>query len=87
MNAKLNLTKETAASESPTLLDVEEDITVTVWVGSDERPLYLEQAELLAARWDCFFVKSKHLNHFDILGGLEVQTSRLLGRIFVNIEA
>ena len=87
MNAKLNLTKETAASESPALLDLEEDMTVTVWVGSDERPLYLEQAELLAARWDCFFVKSKHRNHFDILGGLEVQTSRLLRRIFVNIEA
>ena len=87
MNAKLNLIEETAASESPALLELEEDMTVTVWVGSDERPLYLEQAELLAARWDCFFVKSKHRNHFDILGGLEVQTSRLLRRIFVNIEA
>ena len=87
MNQQLNLTEEIAASESPTLLELDEDFTVTVWVGSDERPVYLEQAKLLASRWDCYFVNSKNRNHYDITDGMEIATSNLLGRLFFNIEA
>lgn len=86
MNKNLALSEDIATQESSALLELEEDMTVTVWVGSDEQPIYLQQAELLAARWDCFFVKSKHRNHLDILDGLESETSRLLARLFVNLE-
>ena len=86
MNEQLSLTEETAASESPTLSELEEDFTVTVWVGSDERPVYLEQAKLLASRWDCYFVNSKDRNHFDVIDGMEIQTSKLLARLFFNID-
>ncbi|MDA9186046.1 alpha/beta hydrolase [Planktomarina sp.] len=87
MNKQLHLTEEIAALESPTILDLEEDTTVTVWVGSDERPVYIEQAKLLASRWDCYFVSSKNRNHYDVIDGMEIQTSKLLGRLFFNIEA
>ena len=86
MNNKLGLSEDIATQESTALLEVDEDIMVTVWVGSDEQPIYLQQAELLAARWDCFFVKSKHRNYLDILEGLESQTSKLLARLFVNLD-
>ena len=86
MNNKLGLSEDIATQESTALLEVDEDIMVTVWVGSDEQPIYLQQAELLAARWDCFFVKSKHRNYLDILEGLESETSKLLARLFVNLD-
>mgnify|MGYP006100055273 FL=1 len=86
MNNTLGLSEDTATQESTACLEVDEDITVTVWVGSDEQPIYLQQAELLAARWDCFFVKSKHRNYLDILDGLESETSKLLARLFVNLD-
>ena len=86
MNNELGLSEDIATQESTALLEVDEDITVTVWVGSDEQPIYLQQAELLAARWDCFFVKSKHRNYLDVLEGLESETSKLLARLFVNLD-
>ena len=87
MNKELGLSDDIATQESTALLAVNEDIMVTVWVGSDEQPIYLQQAELLATRWDCFFVKSKHRNYLDVLEGLESQTSRLLARLFVNLDS
>ena len=86
MNNTLGLSEDIVTQESTAFLEVDEDITVTVWVGSDEQPIYLQQAELLAARWDCFFVKSKHRNYLDILDGLESETSKLLARLFVNLD-
>ena len=86
MNKELGLSDDIATQESTALLELDEDIMVTVWVGSDEQPTYLQQAELLAVHWDCFFVKSKNRNYLDILEGLESQTSRLLARLFVNLE-
>ena len=86
MNNEVALSEELAIKESPALLALDQDIMVTVWIGSDDQPIYLQQAEFLAAHWDCFFVKSKHRNHLDVLEGLESPNSRLLARLFVNLN-
>ena len=86
MNSTIALSEEKATQESPALLELDEDIMVTVWIGSDDQPIYLQQAKFLAAHWDCFFVKSQNRNHLDILEGLEFANSKLLARLFVNLE-
>ena len=86
MNNDIALSEEKAIQESPALLEVDQDIMVTVWIGSDDQPIYLQQAKSLAAHWDCFFVKSLNRNHLDVLEGLESANSRLLARLFVNLE-
>lgn len=86
MNNEIALSEEKAIQESPALLEVDQDIMVTVWVGSDDQPIYLQQAKFLATQWNCFFVKSQNRNHLDVLEGLESASSRLLARLFVNLE-
>jgi hypothetical protein len=54
---------------------------VTIWVGADERSIYLEQAQQLATAWRCGWVKSKNRHHFDIVDGLGQNTSQLMNTL------
>jgi arylformamidase len=51
MNAILRITAEEAQRESPALLAPATRAPVTCWVGSDERPEFLYQNDLLVSAW------------------------------------
>jgi acetyl esterase/lipase len=69
MNADLRIDKDEAATESPTRHPAP-GIPVTVWVGAEERPAFLDQARWLAEAWDapCRIAPGRH--HFDVLDDL-----------------
>lgn len=76
MNDRLQLTAETAASESPALLHPVPNVPVTLWVGGHERPEFLRQSALLREAWamkgtDARLVVDDRRHHFDVIAGLE----------------
>lgn len=82
MNADLRIDAAEAAAESPVLhLDVR-DIPVTVWVGAEERPAFLDQARWLADAWPTarLRVEPGH-HHFDIIEGLREPESPLMNAL------
>lgn len=71
-----------SARESPALLLPVPAAHVTCWVGSDERPEFLRQSELLANIWtglgaDTKLIHDPGRHHFDVIDGLADQHSRL----------
>lgn len=70
MNEILQLDAAEAAAESPINMSPPHGVDVTVWVGADERPALLEQAEVFARTWGAkqVIVEGKH--HFDVIDGL-----------------
>ena len=54
---------------------------VTVWVGADERPVFLDQARWLAEAWHCDHVVTKGEHHFNVLDALTDPTSDLVRRL------
>lgn len=77
MNTDLGLTVESATSESP-VMQPAPATPVTVWVGADERPAFLDQTAWLADAWQCdqVIVPGKH--HFDVIDELEDPDSALV---------
>ena len=69
MNAQFGLDLATAEAESPVLMRPME-VPVTVWVGADERPAFLDQARWLAEAWGCGHVVAEGRHHFDVIDGL-----------------
>jgi acetyl esterase/lipase len=69
MNATLRLDEAEAAAESP-VLHPAPDIPVTVWVGAEERPVFLDQARWLADAWGASHRIDPGRHHFDVLDGL-----------------
>lgn len=69
MNDQLRLDEGEAQAESP-VNHPAPDAPVTVWVGGDERPVFLDQARWLAEAWgaDLHIDAGKH--HFDVIDGL-----------------
>ncbi|NCO86415.1 MAG: alpha/beta hydrolase [Rhodobacterales bacterium] len=76
MNAVLRLDPAEAAAQSP-LLRPAPRVPVTVRVGADERPAFLQQADWLARGWGvgCDVVPGRH--HFDVIDALAVPQSGL----------
>lgn len=77
MNATLRLDAAEAEAESPVLMRDRLDVPVTVWVGGDERPAFLDQAEWLAEAWGCDRVIAPGRHHFDVIEPLEIADSDL----------
>jgi acetyl esterase/lipase len=69
MNADFQLTAAEAKAESPIYQPVPE-IPVTVWVGAEERPAFLDQAKWLAEVWECGHVVEPERHHFDVIESL-----------------
>ncbi len=69
MNENLRLDPIEAAAESPCLQGAPE-MAVTVWVGAEERPVFLDQAMWLADAWDATLRIDPGRHHFDILDGM-----------------
>jgi acetyl esterase/lipase len=78
MNADFKLDMDAAEAESPVLMQPRPELNITVWVGADERPVFLEQATALAESWGCDCVIDPGKHHFDVIDGLQQADSRLM---------
>ena len=80
MNDALGLDADEAETESPVLHQAP-DAPVTVWVGAEERPVFLEQARWLAEAWGAPLRVDPGRHHFDVIDGLCDEDSALVGAI------
>ncbi len=78
MNADFKLDMAAAEAESPVLMRERLDCPVTVWVGADERPAFLEQARWLWEAWGCAHVTDAERHHYDVVEPLEIADSAML---------
>lgn len=81
MNRDLKLDAETAMAESPTLNKKTLKVPVHVWVGGDERPVFLKQARMLSDAWGAGLTIEKDRHHFDVIDGLQDADSPLIRAI------
>jgi hypothetical protein len=75
MNAELRIDEAEALVESPALLEPMQDVRVTCWVGSAERPEFVRQNALLANIWTGLGARTCAIeepgrHHFDVIDGL-----------------
>ena len=80
MNQDLRLDMDEATSESPALREAP-DVPVTVWVGAEERPSFLDQARWLAEAWNAEHRIAPGRHHFDVLDELREPDSPLVNAI------
>lgn len=78
MNEQFQLTEATAAAESPALMTDRLPITTHIWVGANERPVFLDQARWQAEAWACPLRIDEGRHHFDIIDSLKVAESPLM---------
>lgn len=70
MNEVLHIDADEARRESPALLDKHPHVDCTVWVGAQERPVFLYQARLLSEEWDCAWHADPGTHHFDVIDAM-----------------
>ena len=83
LNSDLNLSVESAILESP-LFYRPIDVNTRVWVGEDERPAFLQQAEMLSKKWQCELIIQPNSHHFDIIDELLDSRSKMCKYLFQN---
>lgn len=76
MNRSFKMDMAAAEAESPTLM-AKPSCKVTVWVGADERPVFLDQARWLSQAWDAPLVVDADKHHFDVIEGLSDAQSQM----------
>ncbi|SPH24481.1 hypothetical protein DEA8626_03533 [Defluviimonas aquaemixtae] len=81
MNDELRLDAAEARAESPALLARRPGLPVHIWVGGDERPVFLDQARRLGNAWACPVTIDPGKHHFDVIEGLEDAASPLLSAL------
>ncbi len=81
MQDDFQLTEAEAIAQSPINAPAP-DVPVTVWVGADERPVFIEQAQALGKAWGCpvTFVPDQH--HFNVIDGLADADSPITKQLF-----
>lgn len=80
MNEGLRLDEAEALAESPALHPAP-DVPVTVWVGADERPVFLDQARWLAEAWGAEHRIAPGRHHLDVIDALREPDSPLVNAI------
>ncbi|GGG78182.1 esterase [Salipiger pallidus] len=80
MNATLHLDASEAWGESPIAMATP-TVPVTVWVGADERPAFIDQARWLIEAWDATLVIDDGRHHFDVIDGLGTPGSSMLNAL------
>lgn len=75
MNETFHLDAVEARLESPSLLEPQEGVDITAWVGGAERPEFIRQSTLLANIWSGFecnvnLVVEPEKHHFNVIDGL-----------------
>ena len=78
MNRDLRLDAEEIAAESPARHIRRAGVDAHVWVGADERPVFLYQARILSEAWACPWTPQPGRHHFDVIDGLLDPGSPLL---------
>lgn len=79
MNESLNLSEQEALDESPISHNARGDVRVVAWVGSNERPEFLRQTQLLNHHWSsCESHFARTHDHFSVLEDLEKSDSPML---------
>jgi arylformamidase len=86
MNETLGMTLGEATSESSALHLPRGASPVLAWVGGEERPEFIRQAELLANIWTGFDVPTQLVvepgyNHFSVIDGLKNPHSQITGKL------
>ncbi len=81
MNADFKLNLATARAQSPVHMPPP-NVPVTVWVGADERPVFVEQADELAAAWGCDLVQAIGAHHFNVIEPLAEPESAICKALF-----
>ena len=76
MNRSFKMDMAAAEAESPALMP-KPSCKVTVWVGADERPVFLEQARWLSQAWDAPLGVDADKHHFDVIEGLSDAQSQM----------
>lgn len=82
MNADFRLDEASAWAESPLACTAPRDVPVTVWVGGDERPAFIDQARWLADAWpraDLVVEPGRH--HFDVIEALAEPGSPMIAAL------
>ena len=77
LNDTLKLDAAEAEAESP-CLHAKPEFPVTVWVGAEERPAFLDQARWLAKAWGAELRIDPGRHHFDVIDGLTEPESPLV---------
>lgn len=83
MNADLKLDAAECGTESPVFGTPHSNIDVTVWVGAEERPVFLDQARWLAEAWACDLLVAGGKHHFDVIDVLSDPDSDFARMMFV----
>jgi acetyl esterase/lipase len=78
MNTELAIDVAEARRESPALMAPRSGMHIHVWVGSAERPMFLDQARRLGNAWACPVSIDIGRHHFDVVEGLEQSDSGLM---------
>jgi arylformamidase len=78
MNADLRLDAAEADAESPARKQPRAGVSTTVWVGGQERPMFLFQARLLAESWGCPWHVAADRHHFDVIDAYAEPSSALV---------
>jgi acetyl esterase/lipase len=78
MNDNFRMDLAQAEAESPVLMTNRHTPQVTVWVGADERPAFLDQARWLAETWGAGHVIAPGKHHFDVIDPLADPNSNLV---------
>lgn len=81
MNEVLQIDEGTAQSGSPVNMSPPHGVSVTVWVGADERPAFLEQAEALSRAWGAKQVVVEGKHHFDVIDALADPDSDMIAAL------
>jgi len=83
MNGKFKMDCDTAKAESPVEMRERYQTDVTVWVGAEERPAFLDQAQWLADAWHADHVIAFGKHHFNVVDPLADPESDLV-RLLTN---
>lgn len=78
MNDGLKIDAAEAQAESPANHALKPGCSAHVWVGGQERPVFLWQARTLSEAWDCGWTVDAGRHHFDVIDGLEDAASPLM---------
>lgn len=78
MNADLKIDTGEAAMESPARLALRPGVQAHVWVGGQERPVFLWHARTLSEEWNCPWTVDPGKHHFDVIDGLTEAASPLM---------
>ena len=78
MNADLKIDAAEAAAESPARHALRAGVQAHVWVGGQERPVFLWHGRTLSEEWNCPWTVDAGKHHFDVIDGLTDPASPLM---------